>query len=44
LLENPKFWRMVIEKLTNAGQTGRFAQRIRVLDLLKAVPSLDVAA
>jgi hypothetical protein len=36
--------RFVIEKLANAGQTARFAQRIRVVDLLNAFPSLAVAA
>ena len=36
--------RSVIEKLTNAGQTARFAQRIRILDLLNAFPSIAVAA
>ena len=36
--------RIVIEKLKNAGQTARFAQRIRILDLLNAFPSIAVAA
>jgi hypothetical protein len=34
----------VIEKLTKPGQAARFAQRIRVLDLLNAFSSLAVAA
>ena len=36
--------RLVIEKLTNVGQTAHFAQRIRLLDLLNAFPSIAVAA
>jgi hypothetical protein len=34
----------VIEKLANAGQTASVAQRIRILDLLNAFPSIAVAA
>ena len=36
--------RIVIEKLKNASQTARFAQRIRILDVLNAFPSIAVAA
>jgi hypothetical protein len=36
--------RSVIEKLPKSGKTAHFAQRIRILNLLNAFPSIAVAA